>query len=1040
MHQVERIPASVADKASIDADELGRLIEHAAHLLPAQGPIAVFVHHNTLHAFEDVPFAEGVKEGARVFVGEPYLSEDRYRELLVQGRIRLDDLSAVLKEDLRLEGDAPLGSFGTRFDLRLAMLRRALREPPTSSMRWLAAESDALRQFSDQTPPEVRQRALTETRHWAMRDLRDARRPAGDACERAVREIVAALMESFGTSSIDAWDDATWESFYLHLLWRICRRGVQGAESPPAAPPSSPRPRDALHEATKVDSDRLVDEVLQRFCAAFLDQGMAHWTLPCRDEGFFRAFCALYRGGGGPPDRWLRGLRAELARLEESGLGPLGSIRESLETLGIGAHERDEFLSATLLALRGWAGMIWQTETRGDRVAKKSPPGSLIEYLAIRLILERLALTHVALRALHYDGPLCGLRQAARSRTVEGNATTSERRAFLVFQLAQVLGWMPADLYRLTGREWSVCVAEIERFSSVERRRVYHLAYERRYRVQVLDAISVQARGKPARVSAPRFQIVCCIDDREESLRRHLEEVEPECETFGAAGFFSAAMYYRGAADAHFTPLCPIVMRPRHWVDEVAAYTFDESHRRRIRTRRLLGAAARRLHLGSRTFAIGAVLAALIGPLASLPLIARVLFPRLTARLRRMATQVIRPPRATQLRLERAADADRGPAEGQLGFTVAEMADVVGRLLQDIGLTAEFARVVVIAGHGSASLNNPHESAYNCGACAGARGGPNARAFAQMANDARVRDLLASRDILLPPHVVFVGAFHDTCNDSVTYFDLDRLPPSHFADFDRARQAIEQARERNAHERCRRFESAPLDLSTEAALRHVEARAEDLAQTRPEYNHATNAVCIVGRRARNRGLFLDRRAFLTSYDPDRDDDRRSVLTRILQAVVPVCAGISLEYYFSCVDPVCWGCSTKLPHNVTSLLGVMDGAASDLRTGLSSQMTEIHEPLRLVLLVESTPDALSKIMEANPLIASLCRHDWVQTATLDPNSSQIHVLHDGRFELYRPETDSLPRVAGSIDWYRGWRDHLGFAIVEDALPRGSDTGE
>ena len=62
----------------------------------------------------------------------------------------------------------------------------------------------------------------------------------------------------------------------------------------------------------------------------------------------------------------------------------------------------------------------------------------------------------------------------------------------------------------------------------------------------------------------------------------------------------------------------------------------------------------------------------------------------------------------------------------------------------------------------------------------------------------------------------------------------------------------------------------------DAALRHVEERSEHLAQPRPEYGHCTNAVCIVGRRSLTRGLFLDRRAFLVSYDADQDPDDQSL--------------------------------------------------------------------------------------------------------------------------------------------------------------------
>jgi uncharacterized protein YbcC (UPF0753/DUF2309 family) len=413
--------------------------------------------------------------------------------------------------------------------------------------------------------------------------------------------------------------------------------------------------------------------------------------------------------------------------------------------------------------------------------------------------------------------------------------------------------------------------------------------------------------------------------------------------------------------------------------------------------------------------------------LASIPLVARILFPRVTARIRQIFGRLVAPPQLTQLQLEQTASSPGDHGE-RPGFTLAEMAECAERLLRDVGLTSRFARLVLIFGHGSSSLNNPHNSAYNCGACGGSSGGPNARAIAQILNDSRVRFLLSKRGLELPAETVFVGGLHNTCNDALTYFDLDDLPLSHREDFESVREVFERACDRNAHERCRRFESAPLDLSLQEARRHVEERAEDLAQTRPECGHATNALCIVARRDRTRGLYLDRRAFLTSYDPAQDDEENTILLRLLGAAFPVCAGINLEYYFSFVDSQGWGCGTKLPHNVTSLLGVMDGAASDLRTGLPWQMVEIHEPVRLLFIVETTPQVLLRIMERSPLIKTLCVNEWVQLATLDPQSSRIHVLREGIFHPYESESTQLPKVASSADWYRGWRGHLKFAKI------------
>ena len=174
----------------------------------------------------------------------------------------------------------------------------------------------------------------------------------------------------------------------------------------------------------------------------------------------------------------------------------------------------------------------------------------------------------------------------------------------------------------------------------------------------------------------------------------------------------------------------------------------------------------------------------------------------------------------------------------------------------------------------------------------------------------------------------------------------------------------------------------------------------------------------MGRRERTRGLFFDRRAFLTSYDPTQDDAEYSVLNRVLQAVFPVCAGINLEYYFSYVDNTGWGSGTKLPHNVAALLGVMDGAASDLRTGLPWQMVEIHEPVRIFFVIETAVKALLQIMDRNPGIGKLCRNRWVRLAALDPATGQLSVFQSGEFRPYEPQAELLPEAGSSVDWYRG----------------------
>lgn len=1015
-----------AEKPSDHLTKLHEVIERAAHLLPAQGPITVFIHHNTLHGFEELPFHEAVKQGARVFGCQPYLTEDRYREELRRGRIRFDKLGRVLAQDLGPRARDAVPCFGTRLELRLAMLQYPLRTGPTPELIWFVAEANALRRVRPEASFAVRSRLIAETRRWVVRDLRAEREGAQNGVPRQSRAALIELLTRFGGARIESWSDDDWEGFTLQALWRVCCDGVR--EQPQFTQPDPPaiRHRDLLLEATGEDADALVQSILIPFCAAFLDQGIARWRLPRRDEGFLRSFCALYGQPGGSREPWRQSLPDELNRLLEKGIGPLESIHESLDELGVAQEEWEPFLSSSLLALRGWGGMIHQVESRGDRVVHPILPGSLVEFLAIRLILDRLALAHVARTALGVRTPVREFWRLSRGQVDRHWPPSDEQRAFLIFQLAQVFGTPPGILFQLSRAEWATLLQEVEEFSGLERRRIFHEAYEQRFFVQSLDALALHSRSPAPTPKAPRFQAMFCIDEREESMRRHIEEVAPDAVTFSTAGFFSIAMYYRGAADAHYVPLCPAVIQPRHYVVEQVIGPLEGEHRRLARTRRALGMASHRFHTESRSIGVGTILTAAVGVLASIPLVARTLFPRLTAQFRRRLGSFVQPA-MTRLQLER-THPEPGPDGEQQGFTLEEMTDIAEKVLRETGLTAEFARIVLVIGHGSTSMNNPHESAHDCGACGGARGGPNGRALAQMLNDRRVREGLRQRGLIVPESTAFVGGMHNTSNESVTFYDVDLVPESHRDEFEVIRAEIEQACDRDAHERCRRFQSAPLTSSFASARQHVEGRAEDLAQVRPEWGHATNALCIVGRREWSRGLFLDRRAFLTSYDPQQDDAEGSILTSILQAVFPVCAGISLEYYFSYVDNKGWGCGTKLPHNIASLVGVMDGAASDLRTGLPWQMVEIHEPVRILFVVESTVETILGIMGCNPGIGRLCRNAWVHLAIIDPQTLQLRVYRGGTFAPYVPETSVLPQAASSAEWYRGWRDHLEFAEV------------
>ncbi|GGK03657.1 hypothetical protein GCM10010123_37020 [Pilimelia anulata] len=951
------------------AADVAALVAHAARLLPSQAPLSAFVHHNTLHAYEHLPFDAAVRAGAARYGTEPYPAEAALTALLADGRITPADLAAVAAD---VAGDEPVLPGGpTHREFVAGRLALAVELPRGAALTWLLTETDALARYAGGLAPD---------RHADLAAAGPA--PA--------------------------------------VLGRLWQRLAAATPPAAAAPADGVRCRDRILARTGADTDAVVHPLLIRVCAAFLDQGVAYWPMPGRARGLLAAFRDLYGAGGAPPDRALRGLPALLAA--QRGWPAERTVDWALGELAVAPADRAEAVAATLLSLRGWAGMVRQFEEAPDRAPVHAPPARLVDHLAVQLTLDV-----VAARAAIADhlGPHATPADLDLLRPPPAAPGPDRALAYEGFVVAQHLP-VPLDAFAdpAAVRAW---LAAVRALDPVTRRGLLHRAYERRHAADVLGGLRAHARYAAPAAAAPLFQAVFCIDEREESLRRHLEEVCPGAETLGYAGFFGVAMAYRGVRDVRPRPLCPVVVTPRHLVTEEPVSPAPPRGRRRAALRRAYD-------IGSRTLARGALIGVGTGLAHLAPLVGRSLLPR---RFHRWAAAAGRlpDPGPTRLALHRTA-AGPDAAGRQPGFTVAEMADVVAAALRTTGLAGRLAPLVLLVGHGSASLNNPHEAAHDCGATGGGRGGPNARALAAMANDPAVRGALAARGLPIPAGTRFVGAYHNTCDDSITYYDATGVPPAAATALDRARRALDRARALAAHERCRRFATAAPDLPPERALAHVETHTVDLGQPRPEYGHATNAVCVVGRRWRTRGLFLDRRAFLVSYDPAADDDA-AILTGLLLAVGPVCAGINLEYYFSHVDPAGYGCGTKLPHNVTGLLGVMDGAASDLRTGLPWQMVEIHEPVRLLLVVEAAPARLLALLAAQPGLDRLVRNGWLRLAAWD--GPDLYRYADGRFVPDDTPPPTLPVLDGSAAAYRGRRGPVGCAHIRPAADTAPVAG-
>jgi len=943
-------------------------IEHATHLLPAQGPITTFVHHNPLHHFENIKFEKALQQFHPIYGNQMLLGEQRFRKEMDAGRILAEDIRCLLKEDLGNSASEEIAPGFSKFDLRWQLLNQ---------------------------------------RHFP-----------------ASAQEVCWLVSNFSLGNESNSSRAILSAPEMNTLFNKCLSFAANTHKPNHHA-GSLRHRDILKSKTGIDSDFLVHEVLIRFCSLYLDQGFGIWNLPSKNQGFLKAFSNLAGSNSLGFGIWAIKLGSILKNMESRNLDAVGIIRETLLHLGIQPDDFESYLENSLLALRGWAGMIHQLESRPDKVPHPIPSNSLVEFLAVRLLMDQLALEYLLKRSTTLKNiSLSQLWEMRQNHAAEEALSQNHLLAWELFSL--LITNRQENRNFLSEMHWGAILKECMEFDGFQRRFLLQKAYEKKLYDQFLSSLHANDLSKDSKQIS--FQAIFCIDEREESLRRHLEELDPCAETWSGAGFFGIPMYYKGENESFYAPLCPVVITPSKWVREVPFGEISKVHRSRTRTMHTLQRARHEFHVGSRKFSMGTILANTMGYLAGIPLALNILFPNFFRKLKTRLATFRDEKQPTRLTLERQQDPP-DKKDGHFGFSLAELASMSERFLRDIGLTKNFSRLVIILGHGSTSVNNPHLSAYDCGACGGSPGGANARALAQTLNDPRVRQIMNANGLNIPESTRFLGGLHNTCNNEIDYFDLDLLPKSHQEDFFKAKYSLEEASKRNAHERCRRFMSAPFGMSFQKAKNHVEGRSADLAQPRPELGHATNAFCLVGRRSRSKNIFMDRRAFLVSYDPMQDNEDRETLARILGAVIPVCSGINLEFFFSQVDQTGWGCGTKLPHNPTSMLGVMDGAASDLRTGLPRQVIEIHEAVRILFVLESTPEGITKVLDRSTQLANICYNGWIRMALLDPASKKMWILQGKDFIPYEPTRTQVPMALSSLKWYAGHREDLDFALLK-----------
>ncbi len=741
---------------------------------------------------------------------------------------------------------------------------------------------------------------------------------------------------------------------------------------------------------------------ISRHCGLHFDRGQAAWPSPWKHLALYEAWRESARISRRMEMLGIRGFRGFVDELPAQ---PDQAVAVLLDELGVPERHWRPFLLAEIFSVAGWASYLryrlWEA-TLAD--------GSTIDEHVVGLLAIRLA----------YDAALAGVHPeiaAAPGGLFPVGAGANDR---------------PSPSEGVLGRYLFQVAAEV----AYRRRLCGQLSAADKVGAGILPAHGSRAapevgagilpahgiddgfRGQDARghfsspghasspaqaavaaASRPTLQMAFCIDVRSEVFRRHLEAASPAVQTLGFAGFFGMPLEFVPLGATRGPAQCPVLLRPGFTVAErIVGDSAATATAAAVRHRERLGRQIWKLFQTSATSCFSFVES--LG-LAYLP---KLLTDSLSL------TRPVLPAAADGVprRLRGSLGPDVG--SGPLAVPLERRIELAAGMLENLGLVEGFARIVAICGHGSEMVNNPYRAGYDCGACGGHSGEPNARVAAAMLNDADVRQGLAARGIEIPADTWFVAAVHVTTTDEVRFPDVAGLPETHAAELAEVRRWLALAGAATRLERAERLgarvrpPSSAGCVAAAAAVGETQAavlrRSRDWSEVRPEWGLAGNAAFIVGPRWRTAGLDLGGRTFLHDYDHARDPEGR-VLELIMTAPLVVTSWINLQYYASAVDNRAFGSGDKLIHNVTGQFGVLLGNGGDLMTGLPWQAVSdgrrlVHEPLRLAVVIEAPRAAVERVIAAHKSVADLVENGWV-TLLVHDGEAFFRRTADGRWQ-------------------------------------------
>lgn len=510
------------------------------------------------------------------------------------------------------------------------------------------------------------------------------------------------------------------------------------------------------------------------------------------------------------------------------------------------------------------------------------------------------------------------------------------------------LAWEVLLKDQVSHAAWQAAKADLTRTATTDPVALaLHVAYESAWQDDLVTLFDTAPKAAP---KTPLVQAAFCIDVRSEVFRRALETAMPDVETIGFAGFFGASITYQPLGRSTAGAQCPVLLTPAAAIPETAP---NAEAMGKARKAALQGSAAWGAFKGAAVSSFAFVETLGLG---------------FAGKLAGNALGLTRP--APQPRDAGLADWEAKSLKPDLSHIPVETLVSMGKtILTAMSMNGPKAPLILLAGHGATSANNPHATGLDCGACGGHTGEANARVAAAILNTPEVRAATGLENSWVIP------ALHDTTTDAVHLHDTDAIPTQYRQAFSALQAGLKAAGQLARAER-----GVLLHLGNEASEWAVPARANDWAQTRPEWGLAGCAAFIAAPRARTQGRNLKGRSFLHSYTW-QEDEGFGILELIMTAPLVVASWINLQYYGSTVDNRAFGSGNKTLHNVAGTIGVLEGNGGDLRSGLPMQSLHdgaafLHEPMRLNAVIEAPLEAMSAVIEKHANLLELLDNNWL----------------------------------------------------------------